>query len=195
MDLLQKPQRALKKFVSKVSIQTVIKNGDAEDTEPLSSSRARQEWPLTTAVDLRNPKVCLFNSNFNLTVYLSDIENPLTGPELAILEERYRIHFTAHLDSCGWNSKDAVCHHEQCYRSPVQCIVYSGCSPDWCAFHTSCACSPWKCGPEPGYWEKNDSHCGNSRHVGRCSVEYANDRVICAVYVCENLTRCGMGCF
>ena len=68
MDILQKPKKALKKFVSKVSIQTVIKNGDAEDTEPLSNSRTRGQWPLTTTVDLRDPKVCLHISSFNFDI-------------------------------------------------------------------------------------------------------------------------------
>ena len=107
MDFLQKPQKALKKFVSKVSIQTVIKNGDAEDTEPLSSSRIREEWPLTTMVDLRDPKVCLYSSGFSF-----DILYMLTSAELAGLEENSRIHFAAYLDCCCRNSEDAVCHHE-----------------------------------------------------------------------------------
>jgi hypothetical protein len=58
MDALRKPQRAFKKFVSKVSIQTVMMNGsDEEDAQPLSTLRARDEWPLPRSVDLKDPKV------------------------------------------------------------------------------------------------------------------------------------------
>lgn len=57
MDTLRKPQRVFKKFVSKVSIQTFVKNGSNEDVEPLRSSRVRDEWPLPRSVDSRDPKV------------------------------------------------------------------------------------------------------------------------------------------
>jgi hypothetical protein len=75
MDTLRKPQKVFKKFVSKVSIQTVVKNGSNEDVGPLRSSRVRDEWPLPSSVDFRDPKVShlfilnLFPSFFLLGAY------------------------------------------------------------------------------------------------------------------------------
>lgn len=72
MDDLQKPQGVFKKFVSKVSIQTVVKSESDEEVEPLSISRVRDEWPLPRSVDFRDPKVrqLFVLLLFSLFVYL-----------------------------------------------------------------------------------------------------------------------------
>jgi hypothetical protein len=123
MDALRKPQRAFKKFVSKVSIQTVMVNGsDEEDAQPLSISRARDEWPLPRSVDLKDPKVWFRLLNFNFVLcqlYSSDIEKMLTRAELASLEEGPRIRFPAGLDCRRWNPENTVRHYEQCHRGSV----------------------------------------------------------------------------
>ena len=79
MNALQKPQRVLRKFVSKVSIQTVVKHGGDEAREPLSSLQSREEWPLPRSVDLKDPKVSLQTSQayilFLSFLYLFDPEN------------------------------------------------------------------------------------------------------------------------
>jgi hypothetical protein len=120
MNPLQKPQRAFKKFVSKVSIQTVVKNGSDEDREPLSSSRnsrAREEWPLPRSVDLKDPKVGPLL--IPLCPYSLTLKTILTRAELASLEERPRVRLPACLDSHRRHSQDTVCHHEQCHSNSV----------------------------------------------------------------------------
>jgi hypothetical protein len=123
MNALQKPQRVLRKFVSKVSIQTVVKHGDDEAREPLSSLRSREEWPLPRSVDLKDPKVSLLSSQAYLCFFLFFtcliLKMILTRAELACLEERPRLRLPARLDGRRQHSQDFVCHHEQCHSNSV----------------------------------------------------------------------------
>lgn len=67
MDLLQKPQSTLKKYISKVSIRTVIRSTeDAEDAEPLNRSRTTDEVVVSRLVDARDPRVCPSLPNFSI---------------------------------------------------------------------------------------------------------------------------------
>jgi hypothetical protein len=120
MDFLQKPQSALKKYISKVSIRTVIRSTeDAEDAEPLNRSRTTHEL-VSRPMDVRDPRVC---PPLPIPAIISRLLHMywemLTGAELASLEERRRLPVLGPVNCCRRDLENIVRHDEQHHRDAV----------------------------------------------------------------------------
>lgn len=60
MDLINKPRRAVRRLINRVSIQTLMKNGEGDEVEPFGITRgSSRAWAEPMQEDMRDPKVCI----------------------------------------------------------------------------------------------------------------------------------------
>lgn len=120
MDVLKKPHKALRKFVHRVSIQTLAKNSDGEEVEPYGITRgSSRAWAEPTQVDLHDPKVCapvVYAINLFGIFVLLDTDRMLTRVELAGLEERLCLRFPPR-HNCRRRYPEDTLHHDKQHHS------------------------------------------------------------------------------